>query len=255
MMHDWFTIEKIDAETFAISEYEHWEETHCYLLCGEKQAILIDTGIGVANIKEVVDYLTELPIMVVTTHIHWDHIGGHKYFDNMAVYEKETDWLSGNFPIPIQAVKKNLMYKPCKFPNNFSIDDYEIFQGIPQKILHNEDCLDLGNRQVEVIHTPGHSPGHCCFYERDRKYLYSGDLIYSGCLDAFYPTTDPESFFQSIQKVQLLDIKRILPAHYKLSIPIDIIDRMEKAFEFLFNEGKLKHGNGIFSFGDFQIHV
>ena len=92
-------------------------------------------------------------------------------------------------------------------------------------------------------------------YERDRKYLYSGDLIYSGCLDAFYPTTDPESFFQSIQKVQLLDIKRILPAHYKLSIPIDIIDRMEKAFEFLFNEGKLKHGNGIFSFGDFQIHV
>ncbi len=254
-MKDWFTVEKIDEETFAISEYEHWEETHCYLLCGEKQAILIDTGIGVANIKEVVDYLTELPIMVVTTHIHWDHIGGHKYFDNIAVYEKEADWLSGNFPIPIQAVKKNLMYKPCKFPNNFSIDDYEIFQGIPQRILHNEDCLDLGNRQVEVIHTPGHSPGHCCFYERDRKYLYSGDLIYSGCLDAFYPTTDPKSFFQSIQKVQLLDIKRILPAHYKLLMPVDIIDRIEKAFNTLFNEGKLKQGNGIFSFGDFQIHV
>ncbi|MCI8610914.1 MAG: MBL fold metallo-hydrolase [Clostridiales bacterium] len=254
-MNDWFTVEKIDEETFAISEYKHWEETHCYLLFGEKQAILIDTGIGVANIKEVIDRLTALPIMVATTHIHWDHIGGHKYFNNIAVYEKEKEWLSDNFPLPIQVVKKNLMCKPCNFPKDFSIDDYEIFKGTPQKILHNGDCLDLGNRQLEVIHTPGHSPGHCCFYERERKYLYSGDLIYSGCLDAFYPTTDPELFFQSVRKVQLLDIKRILPAHYKLSIPIDIIDRIEKAFNILCNGGKLRQGNGLFSFGDFQIHI
>lgn len=132
-MNDWFTVEKIDEETFAISEYKHWEETHCYLLFGEKQAILIDTGIGVANIKEVIDRLTALPIMVATTHIHWDHIGGHKYFNNIAVYEKEKEWLSDNFPLPIQVVKKNLMCKPCNFPKDFSIDDYEIFKGTPQK--------------------------------------------------------------------------------------------------------------------------
>ena len=54
-MKDWFTVEKIDNNTFAISEYKHWEETHCYLLCGNEKAILIDTGLGVENIKEITD--------------------------------------------------------------------------------------------------------------------------------------------------------------------------------------------------------
>ena len=81
-MNEWFTVEQIDSQTFVISEYKHWEETHCYLLCGRERAILIDTG------------------------------------------------------------------------------------------------LDLGGRNIQVVHTPGHSPGHCCFYEPERKYLFSGDLIY-----------------------------------------------------------------------------
>ena len=76
---------QIDRDTFSISEYKHWEETHCYLLCGEKYAILIDTGLGVSNIRTIVDSLTKLPVMTVTTHVHWDHIGGHKYFDNIAI--------------------------------------------------------------------------------------------------------------------------------------------------------------------------
>ena len=56
-MKDWFTVEKIDNNTFAISEYKHWEETHCYLLCGNEKAILIDTGLGVENIKEIANRL------------------------------------------------------------------------------------------------------------------------------------------------------------------------------------------------------
>ena len=89
-MESWFTVEEIDRETFVISEYKHWEETHCYLLCGEKFSVLIDTGLGVSNIKQVVDRLTKLPIIVVTTHVHWDHIGGHRYFDNIAVLYCES---------------------------------------------------------------------------------------------------------------------------------------------------------------------
>ena len=79
-MEDWFTVEVIDDNTFAISEYKHWEETHCYLMYGTEKAVLIDTGLGVSNIRSVVDSLTTLPIMAVTTHAHWDHIGGHQYF-------------------------------------------------------------------------------------------------------------------------------------------------------------------------------
>jgi len=79
-MDSWFAVEEIDNDTFAISEYRHWEETHCYLLLGTESAILIDTGLGISNIRNIVDHLTSLPVMVVTTHVHWDHIGGHKYF-------------------------------------------------------------------------------------------------------------------------------------------------------------------------------
>lgn len=255
MMNSWFTVEEIDNDTYAISEYQHWEETHCYLLCGEKEAVLIDTGLGISNIKAVVDKLTEFPITVITTHVHWDHIGGHKYFDSIAVHESEREWLSVQFPIPLQVVKRNLMRDPCNFPADFSINDYEIFQGVPKRILHDGDHIDLGNRSLTVIHTPGHSPGHCCFYEPDRKYVYSGDLIYCGCLDAFYPTTDPHLFYQSIKKIQTLDFNRLLPAHHQLTVPSDIVGRISSAFAGLKERGLLHQGAGIFNFGDFQLHI
>lgn len=254
-MDSWFTVEIIDSDTFAISEYKHWEETHCYLLCGDRKAILIDTGLGIANIKEVVDSLTSLPVIAITTHIHWDHIGGHKFFDMIAVHEAEKEWLAVRFPIPLQAVKNNLVLKPCCFPTDFKLENYQIFQGDPQIILHDKDCIDLGNRQLTVLHTPGHSPGHCCFYESERKYLYSGDLIYCGCLDAFYPTTDPELFWQSVKKIQSLEISRILPGHHQISVPNDLAAKIEGAFHSLSAEGKLKQGSGLFDFDCFQIHI
>lgn len=250
----WFTVERIDPDTYAISESQHWEEPHCYLVCGKKRAALIDTGLGVSNIKAVVDTLTDLPIVVLTTHVHWDHIGGHQHFQHIAVHEQETDWLS-HFPLPLSVVKQNLTRYPCPFPEEFDLSAYGVFQGIPQMILHDGDTLDLGNRSLRVLHTPGHSPGHCCFYEADRGYLFSGDLIYSGCLDAFYPTTDPVQFYHSVQKLQPLDIAKILPGHHQLHLPISLTGQIEDAFAGLEQAGQLRHGSGVFQFGEFSIHL
>ncbi len=63
-MNEWFTIEKIDDDTFALSEYKHWEETHSYLLLGKKRALIIDSGLGVDNIKCAVKKITALPVTV-----------------------------------------------------------------------------------------------------------------------------------------------------------------------------------------------
>ncbi len=76
-----------------------------------------------------------------------------------------------------------------------------------------------------------------------------------GCLDAFYPTTNPQQFYQSVKKVKGLRIERVLPSHHQLSIPVCIIDRIEKAFCELEKQGNLEQGKGIFNFGDFQIHI
>lgn len=255
MPDGWFTVEKIDGETFAISEYRHWEEPHSYLLLGKKMGALIDTGLGVANIPKIVDGITQLPLMVMTTHVHWDHIGGHKYFKNTGVHEAEEKWLSGQFPLPLKTVKENLTCHPCDFPPDFRIEDYRIPQVVPQWVFRDGDCLDLGGRRLQVVHTPGHSPGHCCFYEPERHYLYSGDLLYSGCLDAFYPTTDPRLFWKSVKKVQKLDVDRILPGHHTLALPADFPRKVDAGFHEIWQKGILRQGSGVFDFGEFQIHI
>lgn len=94
------------------------------------------------------------------------------------------------------------MQKPCEFPQTFSVDDYVVFQGNPNRILHDEDEINLGNRTIVVVHTLGHSPGH-----------------------------------------------------YKMPINPDIIDKIADAFQSISDSHKLSHGNGIFDFGEFQIHI
>lgn len=126
---------------------------------------------------------------------------------------------------------------------------------MPQLLLHDGDVLDLGGRKLEVIHTPGHSPGHCCFYERERKYLYSGDLIYQGCLDAFYPTTDPQQFYRSVRRVRSYEIERLLPGHHALNIPPSLVWEIEEGFAQLAQRGQLRQGAGMFTFARLAIHI
>ena len=254
-MDNWFTIEEIDSGTFALSEYGHWEETHCYLLCGAERALLIDTGLGVGDLGEAVCGLTGLPVLVALTHAHWDHIGGLRYFDTFAVHEAERDWLAGQFPLPLAAVKRNLTRKPCMFPEGFCLEDYRLFCGEPQLLLRDGLRLELGGRTVTVLHTPGHSPGHCCFYEAERGTLFTGDLLYKGCLDAWYPSTDPLLFWRSLQRLRPLEPRRLLPGHHERELPVSMLEEAEAAFRSLAEAGKLRHGEGLYDFGEFQIHV
>lgn len=171
------------------------------------------------------------------------------------MHEEEKEWISGKFPIPLSVVRKNLTCKPFAFPKDFRLENYRIFQGQPARLLQDGDIIDCGGREIQVIHTPGHSPGHCCFYEKERGYLYSGDLIYRGCLDAFYPTTSPQLFKQSVEKLLPIPVNKILPAHHDLSVPLDFPKRIASAFALLEGEGNLKQGCGVFDFGDFSIHI
>ena len=93
-MDNWFTIERIDDETYSVGEYKHREEAHSYLLTGKTYSLLIDTGLGVSDIKTAINAITDLPVSVITTHVHWDHIGGHKYFPNFGVHKFEEKWIN-----------------------------------------------------------------------------------------------------------------------------------------------------------------
>lgn len=104
-MTPWFTVERMDDDTFALSEYRHWEETHSYLLLGRDRALLLDTGLGVGGLRREVEALTDRPVTVTLTHVHWDHIGGCGQFEPPAVHAAEADWLR-HFPLPEAAVRR-----------------------------------------------------------------------------------------------------------------------------------------------------
>ena len=257
-MSDWFTIEKIDNNTYAISEYGHWEKVHSYLLIGKTYALLIDTGLGIGNIKKEVDLLTDLPVKVVTTHVHWDHIGGHSLFNDISVHIDDAEWLKSGIPIPINMIKNNVIKEPFSKipPKEFDINKYNVYTGNPTKLLVDNDIIDIGSRKIKVLHTPGHSPGHICLLDEDRGYLFTGDLIYLGTLYAFYPSTNPLQFKQSVDRIShLSNIQKILPSHNDLNVPTNIIEKVKDAFEYIDKNNLLFHGSGIFKFENFNIQI
>ena len=251
-MSDWFAIEKIDDTTHIISEYRHWEETHSYLLNGERYSLLIDTGLGVGNIYEQVQKLTNNPIIAVATHVHWDHIGGHKYFSDFYAHENEINWLSGEFPLSQEQINA-FVTKDCDLPEDFDIDSYQVFQGAPTQILKDNDVIDIGGRVIQVLHTPGHSPGHMCFYEKEKGYLFTGDLVYSGTLFANFPSTDPAAYLESVERIEALPVTKIFPAHHDLDVPDSILLDVRNAFNMIKSEGRLHHGSGTHDYGYFSI--
>lgn len=254
-MKDWFAVESISDDTWVISEYRHREHTHSYLLLGQNRALLIDTGLGVCDLGKVIRGLTDLPVQVVTTHAHWDHIGSHGSFDRIAVHPAEREWLTGQFPLPIEAVRRALYDPDCAFPVGFIWQEYSLYTKGATSVLADGDQFDLGGRSIEVLHTPGHSPGHCCFWEAERGWLWSGDLIYEGKLDAFYPTTDPARFAASVRRVSRLPVQKLLPGHHRLDLSPALIGQVNAAFDALERQGSLRHGSGIHTFDSFSIHL
>jgi len=251
-MNDWFTIDQIDEETFIISEYRHWEETHCYLLNGSKQSLLIDTGLGICNIYNEVIQLTDNPITAVATHIHWDHIGGHQSFPDFYAHQEELNWLRGEFPLTMEQIKE-MVVERCDLPEGYHVDEYKFFQGDPTRILKDNDMIDIGGRSIQVQHTPGHSPGHMCFWEKERGYLFTGDLVYKDTLFAYYPSTDPQAYLKSVERISALPVKQVFPAHHSLDIQPEILIRMRDAFRQLQRDNKLHHGSGIYNYGDWAV--
>lgn len=251
---DWFTVERLDEDTFVISEYRHWEETHCYLLLGSERGLLIDTGLGIADLGSEAAKFTGLPVTAALTHAHWDHIGGLDGFPDFYASAQELTWLNGSFPLPVATVRKMLADR-CVLPEGFDLERYELFRGTPTKVLSDGDTIDLGGRRLEALHTPGHSPGHLCFWEPERGYLFTGDLVYRGTLYANYPSTDPRAYLASLERISDLPVRRVFPGHHALDVRPELITRMRDAFRRLDAGGMLHHGAGVFTCGDWSISL
>jgi len=254
---NWFTINQIDKSTYAISEYGHWEKVHSFLLIGEKKSALIDTGLGIDNIKRVTDKLTSLPIDVITTHVHWDHIGSHKYYDRIYVHETEEKWLENGIKgLSLDQMRKDIAKDiTIPTPKTFNPLTYKPFQGKPTALLKDKDIIDLGDRNLVIYHTPGHSPGHISIFDVNTGYLFTGDLLYEETpIYVHYPSTNPIDLVNSLEKLTNINsIKMIFGSHNTLGINPEILNEVKKAIKYLRNNDLIKFGTGLHKFKRFSI--
>ncbi|MFJ7183222.1 MBL fold metallo-hydrolase [Lysinibacillus xylanilyticus] len=253
----WFTVNQIDNTTFAISEYGHWEQVHSYLLIGEKKAALIDTGLGIDNIKRITDQLTNLPIIVLTTHVHWDHIGSHGEFKNIYVHKDEEDWLvNGIKKLSIEQIRKDVSRDiTIPTPETFNPDTYKPFQGNPTGLLNDGDEIEIGNRKLTIYHTPGHSPGHISILDNSKGYLFTGDLLYDGTpVYAFFPTTNPVDLTQSLKKISNIpNVTKIYGGHNTIGLDASLLQEVGNAVEELKEKDQVRFGTGIHKFKGFSV--
>jgi glyoxylase-like metal-dependent hydrolase (beta-lactamase superfamily II) len=193
-----------------------------YLIIGNKKALLFDTGLGLDSIQVVVRQLTSLPVTVINSHTHFDHIGGNADFTNILGVDTAYT-LTNAQGWSHESIKQEVT--PAAFcPETLSSIDTASNHIRPYSIacfIRDGSVLDLGGRQIEVIMIPGHTPDGVALLDRDAGLLWTGDTYYEGPLWLFFPGTDLDAFEKSISRMAALtpNLKHLLPAHNLPLIP------------------------------------
>jgi glyoxylase-like metal-dependent hydrolase (beta-lactamase superfamily II) len=229
----WFEVYKVASGVFAIYEPHQSEETISYLIVGNKRALLFDTGLGIGNLRRTTSELTRLPIMVLNSHTHNDHVGDNWQFDT--VYGMDTEFTRTNAKGSRQDAQSEIApAEICgKLPNGF---DPKTYQTRPWRITaftHDGDRIDLGGRSLEVIATPGHTPDAISLVDRAHGLLFTGDTYYPAPIWLFRPETDLDAYAASIRRLAALapQLKVVLGAHNIPAASPTVLPRLVAAFD------------------------
>ena len=241
----WFDVYRLAEGTFTIYEPNQFEEALSYLVVGKERAALIDTGTGIGNIEQVVSELTDLPVTVVLTHEHYDHVAGAYRFEQIAMFDNR-DALAvlerGRDNASLRRyVTDDYLWKPL--PEGFDPETWVIPPMKPTILLHEGDIIDLGGRALEVIYTPGHSPGSICLLDNEKRILFTGDHFFPGPLYAFGADVNLDDYIKSNKKLaaRLGEYDYLCSGHNDPWVKSEVILRVGEAFE------KILSGGGDFS--------
>jgi glyoxylase-like metal-dependent hydrolase (beta-lactamase superfamily II) len=211
----WFEVYQVVAQVFAIYEPHQAEETISYLILGEKQALLFDTGMGISDIRKVTGELTHLPIIVLNSHTHDDHVGGNWQFET--VFGMDTDFTRTNAKGSRQDAQDELgPGMICgELPQGFDSKAYATRPWKISRFLHDHDKIDLGGRTLEIISTPGHTPDAISLLDRAHGLLFSGDTYYPAPIWLFRPETNLDDYVASVKHLAALapQLKLVLGQH------------------------------------------
>ncbi|MDA7568868.1 MBL fold metallo-hydrolase [Emcibacteraceae bacterium] len=259
--NSWFEVYKVTDKTYAIYEPFQWQEAISYLLLGSDNALLVDTLQGVGDLKSVVDQLTNLPIIVMNTHSHYDHVSSNYQFET--IYGLDTPYTAGNAKghsnadigssMTMDTIWKNL-------PEEFDITIYESKAYEIDKFVNDGEIIDIGSREIQVIFTPGHSPDSVILVDKANRMMFTGDTFYPAPIYVYSETTSLEDFFITSQIMfgYRNDVDYLMPGHNETMQPASYLDELRAATMAVINpttpfeQGRNRR---TYNFGDFSIIV
>ena len=228
----WFEIYKVAPATFAIYEPHQSEEVISYLIVGQKQALLFDTGMGIADIHKVVSRLTSRPVVVLNSHTHDDHVGGNWQFNS--IFGMDTSFTRENAKGSTADAQAEIAPgEICgNLPKGFDPKTYRTKPWHVSFFIHDGFRIKLGGRTVEVIATPGHTPDSIALIDRENKLLFTGDTYYPAPIWLFRPETDLTAYEKSIAQLAALapEVNTVFGAH---NIPVaqpEVLPALGQAF-------------------------
>jgi len=189
MVDDYFAVQDLGGGAFAIGEPRYYQQNYAYLILGDKRALLFDSGTGTRDISPVVASLTHLPVTVMVSHLHFDHLGGIAPFHHVALIDlpdTRADVSGGRF-------------SPGRYEYSGFVDGLS-----PPSIAVSEwvkpgNVIDLGGRKLIVLSTPGHTPSSSALYDPSTHRLFIGDYIYPTTLYAFLPGASLSAYHRTAQ--------------------------------------------------------
>jgi glyoxylase-like metal-dependent hydrolase (beta-lactamase superfamily II) len=178
---------QIDEHTWIGSGHVMASES-LYLVEGNDKAVLIDAGTKIVDLDKIVASITKKPVMLVATHVHPDHTGSAiDYFPELYISAGDT------------------VNIPRMMPN---------YKG-QVKFLKDGEIIDLGGRKLEVVFTPGHTPGSTTFIDKAAGYGFSGDSFGSGNLLLTTSFSTLKATCEKMSAIMAKDgIKYMYPGHF-----------------------------------------
>lgn len=241
----WYNVKPLFPGVYQVME---GQIVSFFLILGSRQSVLIDTGFGLKDVREIIrPFLTNEP-MVVNTHVHPDHSNGNGYFSRTTMGQVEWEehglkWnnstpriLSGDW-VP-SAFFETVGVKTRLFAD-FEPRRYDLFIAnglpVPVHLWKEGDEIDLWDTVIEVFHMPAHTRGSLCLLDRRRRILFAGDTLSKGgpwWLHLKCRAT-MEVCFHTYSRLALLaeKVDHILPAHGEPVLPGDFLTEIARKME------------------------
>ncbi|PID61604.1 MAG: hypothetical protein CSB44_06095 [Gammaproteobacteria bacterium] len=185
-----FFVAQLDEKTYAIGEPEAWTKNFSYLILGNKRALLFDAGIGQFDIRPIIQQITDLPLTFSPSHFHYDHTGQADW-ERVAIIDMPH--------IRQQAEGNTLALTGGQYLGGF--------EGLEPPVWHVTEWIkpgeyiDLGERKLKVLYTPGHTDNSVSLVDEERDMMFSGDFIMRGHHQAFSPTSSMGDYLQSARRM------------------------------------------------------